>query len=472
MKTFLLVILSFASVVLALVLFMLPAILESDANRDRVQEFASEALGISTRIDGPLSVSWVRGLNLSLSNVQIGEEGQELLVAEDAAIRFAVFPLLVGKIQILSVDLHQPNITIVPGVLAKYRAEYLQSLEESIDVQDVAEISFSDARLQYIGTQAEEILLVMDCNLQMQQLHLNKGTVATLVQNLSFNAELSCGEFHFNSYSGSNLKLSARATDGVIRLDPITAQFFGGQGTGSVLVDVANGPSKYQVHYEVPELQLQGLLPTLAPELTAAGSLGLSLDLLLQGDEPAELMRSANGTLSLQGSDLTLTGIDLDEKFEQFELSQNFDLVDAGAFFLAGPMGLLVTKGYDFSSLLAQSGGRSDIASLNSDWQIVNGVAEAIDVAMATTRNRLALQGQLDLVNAQFVDMSIALIDREGCSLVQQNIHGSFTQPQADQSQILYTLAGPVLKILQQGVALFTGESCESLYSGKVLAPE
>jgi hypothetical protein len=37
---------------------------------------------------------------------------------------------------------------------------------------------------------------------------------------------------------------------------------------------------------------------------------------------------------------------------------------------------------------------------------------------------------------------------------------------------MLFTLASPFIKLLKQGAAVITDESCEVFYSGKVAAPE
>ena len=472
LKTFSLIALSCFVLVVVLLLFALPNVLESNENKMRIEMLASEALSMETHIDGPLAIGLLPGLHLTLSKLRIGEQGQELLVAERARIGIAMLPLLVGNIKILSINLDQPNFSISPSIQDHLPSDYFASMEDSLDVQEIPEFSFSGATLKYFDNQAEEILSAMDCDMQMQKPLMQSGPAETLLQNLSFDAELTCTEFQYNSYRGSDLKVIAVAADGAFNFAPITMQFLEGQGTGGILADFSNATPRYQVSYVLPGLKLKGLLNTLPTEYTAAGSLDLTLNLEMEGNDSAQLMQSAKGAIFLHGAQLTLTGIDLDEKFEKFESSQNFNLIDAGAFFFAGPLGLLATKGYDFTSLLAQSSGSSEISSLISDWKIADGMAQTVDVAMATGQYRVALQGQLDLVNAQFVDVTIAMLDHEGCSVIQQKVHGSFVQPEVDQSQILFSLASPVLKLLRQGAAFITDESCEVFYSGEVAAPE
>src|ERR1700739_4780595 len=114
--------------------------------------------------------------------------------------------------------------------------------------------------------------------------------------------------------------------------------------------------------------------------------------------------------------------------------------------FFAGPLGLAVTKGYHFASIFQNSGSSSQIRTLVSKWQIEHGVAQAKDVAMATKENRIALQGGLDFVNGRFKDVTVALLDAQGCPRVQQKIRGSFSKPEVEKLSILTSLAGPARK--------------------------
>ena len=89
---------------------------------------------------------------------------------------------------------------------------------------------------------------------------------------------------------------------------------------------------------------------------------------------------------------------------------------------------------------------------------------------MATKENRIALKGGLDFVNAGFKDVTVALIDAQGCPRVQQKIRGSFSKPEVEKPSILTSLAGPARKLLRQTKSLFGGH-CDVFYAGSVAAP-
>ena len=56
-------------------------------------------------------------------------------------------------------------------------------------------------------------------------------------------------------------------------------------------------------------------------------------------------------------------------------------MVDLGAFLLAGPIGLAVTKGYDYAKVVKSEAGSSQVPTLISEWHVEHGVAQAQDVA-------------------------------------------------------------------------------------------
>ncbi|MDA3832516.1 MAG: hypothetical protein PF495_03890 [Spirochaetales bacterium] len=178
------------------------------------------------------------------------------------------------------------------------------------------------------------------------------------------------------------------------------------------------------------------------------------------------------GKVSLRGKNIKLLVRDLDEEFSRFESSQNFNLVDVGAFFVAGPLALLVTKGYNFASILQGLGCSSEIRTLVSDWHIEHGVAQAQDVALATGRHRFALQRGIDLVNETFNNLTLALIAAEGCAKVRQSIQGSFQEPVVESPSVIKSLAGPVQKFFKMGRDHFPDGECEVFYAGSAAPPK
>jgi AsmA protein len=236
-------------------------------------------------------------------------------------------------------------------------------------------------------------------------------------------------------------------------------------------VDVSGSVPSYQIHGSLLHFRIEEFLKTLSPKKAAEGSMDFSSSLSTRGKTANEMKRNANGEFSLRGENLTLDGVDLDRTFSRYEASQNFNLVDVGAFFIAGPFGPLITKGYNFGSLFVGSGGSSRIRMLVSDWKVERGIAQAKDVAMATNENRIALVGSLDFANERFNDVTVAVVDGKGCAKVRQKIRGSFRKPEVEKVSVLETAAGPMLTLLKQAGKVFGGP-CEVFYAGSVVPPK
>ncbi len=269
----------------------------------------------------------------------------------------------------------------------------------------------------------------------------------------------------------STLKLTVIGKNGVLEMEPITMSIFGGRLTGAVHADFSADVPQCQIRCSLPDFRIEEFLKTLSPKKAVDGAMNFSADLSTRGESMRQMLESTAGNVSLRGEDLVLVDNDLDSRLSRFESSQNFNLVDVGAVFFAGPLGLAVTKGYNFASLFRGAGGSSRIGTLVSDWRVDHGVARATDVAMSTSKNRIALQGGLDFVNGRFEDVTVAVIDTRGCARVRQAIRGSFEKPTVEKPRVLMSLAGPVLKLYKRTRKLFPEVPCEPFYSGSVAVP-
>jgi len=168
-----------------------------------------------------------------------------------------------------------------------------------------------------------------------------------------------------------------------------------------------------------------------------------------------------------------LYNIDIDAFIMKYERSQNFNLVDVGAFFLAGPFGPVLTKSYNFTRLYEESqGGEGIIRKLVSVWKVKNGVAEARDVALASKKQRIAMKGGLNFINERFVDVTVAALDKRGCIVYSEKVHGSFHKPQIEKESIFTSISGSVSNPLEDAWKFIQGKECTVFYSGSVAQPE
>jgi AsmA protein len=427
---------------------------------------------MDVKVGGRLGIGFFPGLLVTLGDVHIGNQGTDVASAKEAGLGIDLLPLLQKEVRFGKIALRNPRISIERDRDGRFNFEKPEATAGTLPALDLAKLSLSGGTLLYADKRSGDGFEAEDCSLDVHRLRLSSGKTSDLLKNLSFEAELACGEIRKDDFTVSGLKFSAGGKSGVFDLKPVTMRVFGAQASGSLQADFSGAVPLYHVRYSLSQFDIEEFFKTLSPQKVAEGRMDFSANLSMRGKTLNEMTQTAEGQISLRGENLVFNGSDLDREFAQFESSQKFNLVDVGAFFFAGPLGLVVTKGYDFARVFQGSGGRSEIRTLVSEWKVEHGVAQAQDVAMATNKNRIALHGRLDFVNKQFNDVTMALIDAKGCPKVRQKIRGSFQKPVVENPSILTSLTGPALSLLKDGRGLFPGGKCEVFYSGSVAPPK
>jgi len=444
-----------------------------DANsyKPRLEAAASAALKMEVSV-GRLGIGFFPGLFVRLEDVHVRNRGSDIAFVKAARLGIGLIPLLRNNIEIEKIALQGPSISIERGRDGKLNTETPETTGATLPVLNVAKVTFSNASLHYTDAQSGQQFDAGDCNMDMRHLQHPGGSSQSLMKSLSFTGQLTCAEMRTKDFTVSDLKIVAKGKNGVFDLDSDTITTFGAQSSGGIQADFTGDVPRYLVRYSLPQFQVEEFFKTLSPEKVAEGSMDFSATLSMQGKTMNEIKRTAEGQISLRGENLMLNSRDIDQELSRIASSQNFNLVDVAAFFIAGPVGLVVTKGYNFGSIFQASGGRSDIQKLVSLWKVEHGAAQAQDVAMATNENRIALHGGLDFVNEKFNDVTVAVIDPKGCIMVQQQIHGSFQKPNVEKPGILKGLAGPMISLYDKARSFFPDGECEVFYTGSVAPPK
>lgn len=452
---------------LAVLLFV-----DVDAYKPRVEAAASKAFGMDVTVEGRLRIGYIPRLHVTLENVRIRNRGTEIAFMEEAELAIKLLPLLEQELRYSSITLNRARISIERGRDGRYNYEKSPEVIAASHPLDLPLVSFAELIVAYRDKQSGSAFESKDCNGELTNMR-HPGGVPFLTR-ASLSGQFACSDVHGKETKVSDLKFSVEATDGVFDFKPVTMRVFGGQGSGSLRMDRSAAVPLLHVSYSLSKFRIEEFFKRLPPGKSVSGVMNVSTALSMRGRTRVELRQSAKGEISLSGTNLTLAGVDLDKQLSKYESSQNFNLFDMTAFLFAGPIGLAVTKGIEFSSLAQQTGGSTQIRTVVSKWKVEKGVAYAKDVAMATSENRLALQGGLDFVDDEYDEVFVVLIDSNGCAKVRQRIRGPFSKPVVEKPSVLESLAGPVLNLLRKAGKLLpsTGERCEVFYSGSVAPPK
>jgi AsmA protein len=456
-------------VLLAAIVLMLVG---TDVYKTRLESTASRALGMELSFAGRPGIHVFPGLVLTLEDVQVRRQGAEIASAKQVKVGIELRSLLGDELRIGRIALTQPRITIERGRDGRFNFEEPTEVATALPAQMWPEVSVSAGTVVFIDRRYGKGFEARDCGGEVHRLQRAGGQRADFLRAISFRADLSCAQIRKEEVTLLDVKFVADAKNGVIELKPFSTRLFGTQGEGTLHADFSGAVASYQTSYTLSQFPIEEAFGTMSLNKLATGRMDFVATLSTHGITLKELKQAMSGQVTLRGKDLTFTGTDLDEAFDRFESSQTFSLVDVGAVFFAGPAGLLITKGFDFAQLSQGSGGSSEIRTLVSDWKVEHGVAQALDVAMATKANRIALRGGLDFVNERFDGVSVALVDAKGCVKVQQRIRGSFQQPVVEKPNLIEALAGPAVRLLKKGGDLVFGKHCDVFYAGTVAGPQ
>lgn len=446
-------------------------LVKTDWARERLGVGLGEALDMDVQIGQPPQLSLLRGVNVTLSDLEVSTEGQVVATAENGSARLAPLSLLTGKVRPIDLYIERPTLSVErygPGVYNIHRPE---PEPRELDDLSLRRFRVTDAQVTYFDQASELELLFEDCDLDLRNVRHAGGVLEQVLATLAAEGELTCQAVSQDPFAATDLAAQIHGENGVFDLEPVSATAFEGQASGSFGIDLSSGTPQYSLQSRISELDLGAFMTMLEPEQSATGEMELELDLIAHGATWQEVRQSAAGTISLSSGELVLDGYDLDDELDDYADTQRFNLVDVGAVFLAGPLGVAATRGYAFSGLLGGSGGSTTIDQMVSEWTVEDGVVRARDVAFRTPENRLALVGALDFGGYRFEDMRVAVIDRDGCAVVEQRITGPFREPEIERPNFLVAATGPILDFVKRGVRRITGADCEVFYTGSIPHP-
>ncbi|RRQ23929.1 AsmA family protein [Guyparkeria sp. SCN-R1] len=469
-----------AGIVVGLILLAIVAarLWSADELRERVTQLASDQLGLPVHVDGDVSLRFWPLPTLHATEVRVGPapgSGDDP-VGELEAISLSMrwWPLISGDLVPETLRLDAPVARLTPSTLEALAARGTPTDTGRGDPNEPLDLRVRDGEIHWRTSAGDREMSINGLDLDLDNLHWQRPAEGEhALAQTSLNLTASADAVRLNTLHLSDVTLSGSAEDGMFATDDWQMTFLDSRGKGNATLDFRNSPANATLEIAFDSLQLANLPEQWAPAGSVSGSAELTASLTSKV-EPGSVLRHLQGEVKLSGRDLRLRGVDLDAELADYRRTQRFSLVDAGAVIFLGPAALLATKGSDFVRMLdGAQDKQTQVVQLVSDWTIKEGTARTRDVALSTTRNRVAAQASLDLPSRRINQATVAVVDRQGCPVVTQEVHGSFDAPQVEEPNLIEALLGAPIGLLQRGLAAISrgDESCEVFYAGSVTAP-
>jgi len=466
-------VLGVGAVVLVLAVVVFALTFDINSYRPRIEAAASGATGLDVRINGKMGLSFFP-FGVSAKDIHVANKGGEIISLENLKLGTELMPLLKKQLKVTSCELVKPAVTIVRNVDGKYNFESAE--KKSTKGQPGAGFSLNDLKLSkgvlvYLDKKTGQKTEFKDFNLAIKYLSV-VDTSGNIIKNISFTGNMDCKEVRKRNLKIDNVKSPIKAEKGVIYLMSLTMDIFGAKAEGDATADKSEVGVVYKINLKASKLDFTKLQESFGTKKVIGGKGDLYVSLTMKEKGNRNLMNSMDGTFSLRGDNLVIYTMDLDKVLSSYEKSQKFNLVDLGAFFIAGPLSTVALKGYRYGDVYNQTlAGQGTITQFISLWKIKDGVAEATDCALATHHNRIAIKGKLDLVSERYNNVIVALLDDKGCAKFKQSISGSFRSPRVGAVSAVESLAGQIFNLYRKAKRFIQGGKCDVFYNGSVQQP-
>ena len=458
----------------ALALFVLALVVVlfgARALKPKIETAASRALHMDVHVRGRARLSFLPAFGASFADVAVKNGGSVVATIATVKIGLKLLPLMTGRVRISRLELVNPAVSIVrqkDGALnIKMRKGRRPGKRAALNKFVLAEGSLLYSDLRSGGTTRWE-----GVDITVRDFSAGGIPGGDPLSNLSLTGDIRCRAIMAGNFTLTDVAMKAVGRRGVVDVSHAGQDVLGGTGSGTLHADFTGAEPHFRINFAVSQLKIQDLLQASPNAKSLEGLAVLSADLVATGKTALEVKRTLRGQASLSGENIALHGLDIDDLISSLQKSRRFNLVDVGAFFLAGPLGPVLTRGYRFADLYQESqGGDGIIAKLVSVWKVGNGVAEAVDVAMATKERRIAMTGRLNFIDNSFEDAVVAVLDENGCAVLTQKVHGSFSRPEIGNINILRSLTRPLTNLVKSALKLFDSGPCEVFYAGSVAPP-
>src|SRR5205085_12136010 len=124
--------------------------------------------------------------------------------------------------------------------------------------------------------------------------------------------QVKLGSITYDDLTLNNAKATAALDHGIIRLEPVTAELYGGAETGTVVIDMRPTPMTYSVNAKLDKVDANKLLSSVSSlKQMLYGVLAANANTSFKAAAGQNIARTLNGNLGVNMRNATRAGLDL-----------------------------------------------------------------------------------------------------------------------------------------------------------------
>ncbi len=208
-----------------------------------------------------------------------------------------------------------------------------------------------------------------------------KPAAPGMLQSATGNGTISVGTITYEQTVLTNVKSNVSLNRGVIQLNPLTSQVYGGQQSGSITVDTRPNPMTYALNMKFSGVDANKMLSaTSSVKDTVYGTLAATTNLTFSTPASGDVAQTLNGTMNMTLANGKIMKLDLPGELAKI-----------------GKFGGVSPKGY------------TAVSQMSGTYNIHNGVAQTNDTKAALDIGTMAAEGTLNLVS-QDMNMHVTAV--------------------------------------------------------------
>ena len=207
------------------------------------------------------------------------------------------------------------------------------------------------------------------------------------LQTATGNGTIAVGTIVYEQTVLTNVHSNVSLNHGIIQLNPLTSQVYGGQQSGSITVDTRPNPMTYAVNAKLTGVDANKMLSaTSSVKDTVYGTLGANTNVTFSTPASGDVAQTLNGTMTMTLANGKIMKLDLPGELSKI-----------------GKFGGVSPKGY------------TAISQMSGTYDIHDGVAQTNDTKAALDIGNMSAEGSINLVS-QALNMHVTAVLNKGFS--------------------------------------------------------
>ncbi len=486
------ILISLVVIMAAIIVTLVAIVMTFNLNKykPQIEKKVYEATGKELKIQGKIGLS-LSPFGISAKDIVIknpkGFSSQDMLKLGKVAISLQLAPLLNKQIKINYVKLININLLVEKskkGILnlalkkkqisSKPAKKEISDSSGTLPMVNVGKVLLENVNIIYKDHQTNTKANVNGLNLSINNIALSGDK--DILKALSLKGLLTINNIKYDRYLLKNISANFKFKDKIATIDPMKLTTFNSTAIGKLIYNMQNKTPKIYIQEHIGKFDLAEISKEFikSKKISLNGYVKADVKLAMTGQTPKQITKSLSGKIYVVGDNFGVKGIDLNKILSAYDKTKSLNVKDVGAFMLAGPVGLALTKGADAGSAVAGigSGETTAIKKMVINTPIQKGILILKDVALSTGKYRLAIKGKLNLYNKRFIHVAVGFLNKKGCAKISQTVSGSFSKPKVNTSKLAVSaVTGMVTSLFGQFKGLAGGKKktkCKVFYNGSV----